>query len=112
MQPFDETRDRDLLVSFSTGFFSKRGDEINSEKAVEVGKVMQTKLDNQVPSTPIETKNKVKSLSFLRGGSNVHSPTCINAPKYFNRLVIFAQQESLALPLSLFSEKDQLMLEA
>ena len=122
MQPFDETRDRDLLVSFSTGFFSKRGDEINSEKAVEVGKVMQTKLDNQVPSTPIETKNKVKSLSFLRGGSNVHSPTRINALKYFNRLVIFAQRESnlekslayelTPLPLSLFSEKDQLMLEA
>ena len=59
---------------------------INSEKAVEVGTVMQTKLDDQIPPNPIETKNEVKLLSFLRGGSNVHSATRINALKYINHL--------------------------
>ena len=117
----DRTRDRDVLVSFTTGFYSKRGDEINSENALEVGKVIQTKLDNQVPSTPIDTKNKVKPLSCLRNSQNAEATTRINALKYFNRLVIFAQRESnlekslafelTPLPLSLFSEKDQLMLE-
>ena len=41
------------------------GEMINFKKAVEVGKVMQTKLDNQVPSSPIETKNKGKYTRLL-----------------------------------------------
>ena len=122
MQPFDDTRDKNLLISFSTGFFSNLEDDINPEKAVEVGKAMQTKLDGQVPTTKIEIKFKVKPLSSLRNDTNAQVTTRVNALKYFNRLVIFAQRESdleksleyelTPFPLSLFSEKDQLMHEA
>ena len=54
--------------------------------------------------------------------SGVNYTTQVNALKYFNRLVIFAQREShleitlgyelTPIPLSLFSEKDQLMHES
>ena len=119
MLPFDESRE---IISFSTGFFSKAGDEINPEKAIEVGKGIQAKLDGQVPTTTIETKSKVKPLSNLRNHASAQVTSRVNALKYFNRLVIFAQRESdlekslayelTPFPLSLFSEKDQLMHEA
>ena len=66
---------------------------------------------------------KVKSLATLRqAATDFDVTTPINALKYFNRLVLFAQRESnlesslgeyelTPLPLSLFSEKDQLMRE-
>ena len=122
MQPFDKARDKDLLISFSTGFFSRRGDEVNPENAVEVGRAIQTKLDDQIPTAKIETKTKVKPLSSLRNSGNTRGTTQVNALKYFNRLVIFAQRvsnleksleyELTPFPLSLFSEKDQLMHDA
>ena len=122
MQPFDETRDRDILLSLSTGFFSHEKDGINPEHALEVGNSIQKKLDNAVPSTTIETKSKVKSLAELRKNVSPQTNAQVSALKYFNRLVIFAQRESnleksfeyelAPIPLSLFSEKDQLMHEA
>ena len=68
-------------------------------------------------------KSKVKLFANLRklvSGSDDTAP--INALKYFNRLVLFAQRkdnfesslgfyELTPIPMSLFSEKDQLMYE-
>ena len=72
-----------------------------------------------VPSTTVETKSKVKSLSTLRENLNTETNNQIPALKYFNRLALFAQRESdleksfayglCPIPLSLFSEKTQLM---
>ena len=120
MQPFDGSHSEDTLISFSTGFFSKDNDGINPEKALEVGKNIQVKLDGKIPTATIEHKLMVQSLAKLRKnviGTDSHTP--VNALKYFNRLVIFAQRESnlekslehelTPIPLSLFSEKDQLM---
>ncbi len=45
--PFDQDRDKKLLVSFSTGFTSTANDAVNAERAAEVGREMQTKLDGQ-----------------------------------------------------------------
>jgi len=39
--PFDHDRDKQLLVSFSTGFTSTAGDGVNAERAAEVGREMQ-----------------------------------------------------------------------
>ena len=43
--PFDHDRDKKLLVSFSTGFTSTTSDAVNAERAVEIGRQMQMKLD-------------------------------------------------------------------
>ena len=70
-------------------------------------------------SLSVETKSKVKSLSTLRENLNTETNNQIPALKYFNRLALFAQRESdleksfayelCPIPLSLFSEKTQLM---
>ena len=65
-------------------------------------------------------KLKVKSLVALRKNVTENPKTPVNALKYFNRLVIFAQREInleiilaqhelTPIPMSLFSQKDQLM---
>ena len=120
MKPFDGSNAESILLSFSTGFISKSGDGINPEKACEVGREIQSKLDGKAASDRLEKKSKIKSLVELRK----HNTLGINANdlKYFNRLVIFAQRESdlekslgqhelTPIPLALFSEKDQLMYE-
>ena len=59
-----------------------------------MGNTTQKKLDRTVPSTTAEAKSKVKSLANLRklvSGSDGTAP--INALKYFNCLVLFAQRE-------------------
>ena len=66
MEPFDETRDKDVLISFSTGFYSKGDDGVNPERAIKVGNSIQAQLDGQVPSAKLELKQKVKPLSVLR----------------------------------------------
>ena len=45
--PFDNNRDKELLVSFSTGFTSTEGETVNAERAgmQMVGMEMQIKLD-------------------------------------------------------------------
>ncbi len=40
INPFDQDRDKELLVSFSTGFTSTRDDPVNAERAAEVGREM------------------------------------------------------------------------
>ena len=114
IQPFNEQTPKALLVSFSTGFISRKGDGVNSEETIDVGNTIQKKL---------ERNSKVNSLANLRKlvkGSDGTGP--INALKYFNRLVLFAQREDnlesslgfyelMPIRMSLFSEKDQLMYE-
>ena len=123
MQPFNEQTPKEFLVSFSTGFISRKGDGVNPEETIDVGNTIQKKLDGKVLSTTVERKSKVKSLANLRklvSGSDGTAP--INALKYFNRLALFAQSEDnlesslgfdelTPIPISLFSEKDQLMHE-
>ena len=88
-----------------------------------MGNTIQKKLNGKVASTTVERKSKVKSLTNLRKlGSGSDGTAPINALKYFNRLVLFAQRKynlelSLAfyeltqIPMSLFLEKDQQMHE-
>ena len=83
---------------------------------------IQKKLDGKVPSTTVERKSKVKSITNLEklvSGSDGTVP--INASKYFNCLILFPQREDnlklslglyeliyelVSIPMSLFSEKD------
>ena len=123
MQPFNEQTPKESLVSFSTGFISRKGDGVNPEETIDVGNTIQKRLDGRVRSTTVQRKSKAKSLANFRklvSGSDGTAP--INALKYFNRLVLFAQRENnlesslgfyelTLIPMSLFSEKDQLMHE-
>ena len=66
MQPFSEQTPKEFLVSFLTGFISRKGDGVNPEETIDVGNTIQKKLDAKVPSTTVERKLKVKSLANLR----------------------------------------------
>ena len=93
MQPFNEQTPKEFLVSFSTDFISRKEDDINPEETIDVGNSIQKKLDGKVPSTTVNRKAKVKSLTNLWklvSGSDGTAP--INALKYFNHLVLFAQR--------------------
>lgn len=121
--PFDHNRDRQLLVSFSTGFTSTANDAVNAERAAEVGREMQKKLDGQSVTSTMEVKFKVQALSSLRKIPKVNEKKIhLNSLRFFNRLIILAQRdmtvetsleyELTPLPLSLFSNKDQKMNKA
>ena len=91
IQPFNEQTPKELLVSFSTGVISKKGDGVNPEETIDVGNTIRKKLDGKFPSTTVEGKSKVKTLANLRKlVSRSDGTTPINAFKYFNRLVLFA----------------------
>ncbi|CAB4039507.1 Hypothetical predicted protein [Paramuricea clavata] len=118
--PFDHDRDNKLLVSFSTGFTSKEGDAVNAERAVEVGREMQIKLNGQSVTSTMELKFKVQALSPLRKLPKLNEKKIhLNSHKLFNRLIIIAQRdmtvetrseyELTPFPLSLFSNQDQRM---
>ena len=121
--PFDHDRDRLLLVSFSTGLTSTANDAINAERAAEVGREMQKKLDGQSATSTMEVKFKVQALSSLRKIPKVNEKKIhLNSLRFFNQLIILTQwditvETSLEykltpLPLSLFSNKDQKMNKA
>ena len=121
--PFDHDRDNKLLVSFSTGFTSKAGDAVNAERAVEVGREMQIKLNGQSVTSTMELKFKVQALSSLKKLPKLNEKKIhLNSLKLFNRLIIIAQRdmtvetsleyELTPFPLSLFSNKDQRMNKA
>lgn len=121
--PFDNDRDKDLLVSFSTGFTSTGDDSVNAERAAEVGMEMQIKLNGQPVTTTMDVKSKIKALSSLRKIPKVNDKKIdLDSLKLFNRLIIFAQRdmtietslryELTPFPLSLFSNKDQKMNKA
>ena len=65
MQSFNEQTLKEFLVSFSTGFISRKGDGVNHEETIGEGNTIQKKLDGEVPSTTVERKSKVKSLANL-----------------------------------------------
>ena len=120
--PFDNNRDKELLVSFSTGFTSTEGDSVNAERAAEVGMEMQIKLDGQSVTSSMDVKSKVKALSSLRKIPTVNKKIHLDSVKLFNQLINFAQWEMTVetslqyeltpFPLSLFSNKDQKMNKA
>ena len=121
--PFDQDRDRQLLVSFSTGFTSTANDLVNAERAAEVGREMQKKLDGQSVTSTMEVKFKVQPLSSLRKTPKINEKRIhVNSLRFFNRLIIITQRdmtveksleyELTPLPLSLFSSKDQKMNKA
>ena len=94
MQPFNEQTLKEFLVCFSAGFISRKGDGVNLEETIDVGNTIKKKLDGKVPSTTVERRSKVKSLANLRKLVSGYDGTApINALKYFNRLVPFAQRE-------------------
>lgn len=121
--PFDHDRDKQLIVSFSTGFRSTAEDAVNAETATKVGREMQMKLDGQSVSSVMEVKFKVQALSSLRKIPKINEKKIhLNSLKLFNRLILFAQRdmavqtsleyELTPFPLSLFSSKDQKMNKA
>ena len=89
VNPFDARRDKNTLVSFSTGFSSTPGDQVNADQAEEVGRAMQARMDGKTVLDPLETKHKVKSLANLRSGPKVNGEKLvIDSLKLFNRLII------------------------
>ena len=115
-----DNRDKQLLVSFSTGFTSTADDAVNAERAAEVERDMQIKQDGQSVTSTMEVKFRVQALSSLRKIPKVNDKKIhLNSLKLFNRLIIFAQRdmtvetsleyELTPFPLSLFSNKDQKM---
>ena len=66
MQPFNEQTPKEFLVSFSTGFISKKADGVSPEETTDVRNTIQKKLDGKVPSTTVKRKSKVKSLANLQ----------------------------------------------
>ena len=119
-EPFDKINAQNIVISFSTRFISKDGDGINPEKALELGRKLQVQFDGNIPTATLERKLKVKSSAALRKNVTENPTTPVNALKYFDRLVTFAQKENnleiilgqhelTPIPMSLFSQKDQLM---
>lgn len=92
--PFDDQRDKNMLVSFSTGFTSTGDDPVNAERAAEVGREMQKNLDGQSVTSTMEVKSKVQALSSLRKIPKINEKQIhLDSLKLFNRLIIFAQRE-------------------
>lgn len=119
-KPFDQDRDRALLVSFSTGFTSTEGaDDVNADQAMKVGEQMNTILNNKKFGSSMELKAKVHPLSILRKAPLLNDVKVHVQPlKLFNRLIIIVQrfdsvQESLKyeltlIPLSLFDNNHKM----
>ena len=75
-----------FFVFFSTGFISKEGDCVNPEETIDVGNIIQKKLDGKSPSTMFEKKSKTKTLANLQKLVSKSDGTVpVNASKYFNR---------------------------
>ena len=56
----------DILVLFSSGHISRENDNVNSERADEIGLFIQRNHDNLTYYTDtMQTKNKIKPLSVL-----------------------------------------------
>ena len=92
--PFDHDRDKQLFVSFSTGFTSTAYGAVNAERAAEVGREMHIKLDGQSVTSTMEMKFKVQALSSLRKIPKVNEKKIhLNSLKLFYRLIIFAQRD-------------------
>lgn len=94
VNPFDDARDKKILVSFSTGFNSSPNDHVNADQAEEVGRAIQVDMIGKTVLDPMKTKNKVKSLASLRSGPNVNGEELvIDCMKLFNRLIVISERE-------------------
>ena len=93
--PFNYDRDKQLLVSFSSGFTSTA--EVNAERSTEIQEIrrqMQIKLDGQPVTSIMGVKLKVQAFSSLRKISKVSDRKIhLNSVKLFSRLIMFAQRE-------------------
>ncbi len=95
-KPFDNDRDKGLLVSFSTGFKSTGEDSVNAERAAEVGREMQSKLDGQSVTSTMDVKSNVQALSSLRKIPKVNKKKIhLDSLKLFNRLIIFVPRDMI-----------------
>ena len=118
---FDQ--EADVLMSFSTGLYSRDNAKIpapNPDRAGEVGVAMQKALDSTSFVHSMETKNKVKNMTILRKPVNVTGSrtVVIDATKLFNRLVLITEREGSIkdalkfeltdLPMSLFDDKQHM----
>ena len=119
VNPFDNTRDKKTLVSFSTGFSSSSGDPVNADQAEEIGRNIQAKMDGKTALDTMQTKYKVKSLATLRSGPKVNGERLVlDSLRFFNRLIIICEREVKTkealhfeltpIPMSLF-DKNQKM---
>jgi len=89
---FDLDRDKQLLISFSTGFTSTEDDAFDTKRVAEVGKEMQINLDGKSVTSTMQVKFKVQPLSSLRKIPNVNKKKLHTNPlKFFNQsLIIFS----------------------
>ena len=72
---------------------STADDAINAERATEVGREMQIKLDGKSVTSTMEVKFKINALSSLRKICKVNAKKIhLNSLKLFNRLLILAQR--------------------
>ena len=95
--PFDDNRDKNLLVSFSTGFTSTADDAVNAEIEIKFEREMQTKLDGKSVTSTVEVRFKVKTLSSIRKTPKVNEKNIyINSLKMFIRLIILAQRNNVS----------------
>ena len=113
----------DVLMSFSTGLFSKQGensDVVNPDCSFEVGTEIQQSFDGGCFTDKMSAKSKVKNLAHLRKPVRVSADTSVVVDSLilFNRLSSIAERElslfeSLAfeltqMPLSLFDHKQRM----
>ena len=107
-------------MPFSTGFTSTGADSVNAERAAEVRRDVQIKLDGKSVTSTMDVKSKVQPLSSLRKIPKVNEKKIyLGSLILFNRLIIFAQRDMTVkaileyelppFPLSLFSNEDQKM---
>lgn len=70
VNPFDVTRDRKSLVSFSTGFSSTPEDPVNADQAEEVGRAIQAKMDEKTVLDTISPKSMGRSWLLIHSSSS------------------------------------------
>ena len=79
-------------MSVSTGFTSTGDNLANADRAAEIEREMQIKLDGQSVTSTMDVKSKVKTMLSLRKITMANKKKIhIDSVKLFNRLIIFAQ---------------------
>ena len=85
----------DVLISFSTGLFSKEDEgsgDVNLECALEVGTIIQQFFDGGFFTEKMSSKSKVKNLAHLRKPVKVsETKFVVDDLKLFNRLISIAE---------------------
>ena len=84
----------DVLMSFSTGLFSKEDEgsgDVNPEYALEVGTTIQQSLDGGCFTDKMSSKSKVKNLAHLSKPVKLSETSfVVDDLKLFNRLISIA----------------------